>query len=413
MDTHTMDAATPPNPVPIATADPDRRPGGPTSSAPRRPPVASAQRVVIKLGTRVLVDEDRRLAERRLERLVDTVARGWRAGREVMLVSSGAFGIGWPTLGVDAAPEDPAARRACAAVGQTLLVSLYQRAFARHGLHCAQLLVTEEDFDHRSRYLDLRSTIDHLLRSGVVPILNENDAVVHGTMRKLADGRAVFADNDRLAALVASKCDAGLLVLLTDVDGVYDRNPKAHPDARVLHRIDDGSAVLQTLDDAPGSGSSRGGMRSKVEAARVAAFGGAHVVIASGRDSEALGTVLAGGRAGTWLPAVSSLPARRRWIGFAAAAKGALHIDAGAVEALRTRRASLLHVGVSRVQGDFERGDVIELRGPDGTLIARGLMSWNAEETRDWVVEGRPPRGLDGREANCLLRRTHVVMMAP
>ncbi|MEO1370093.1 MAG: glutamate 5-kinase, partial [Acidobacteriota bacterium] len=332
---------------------------------------------------------------------------------QVMLISSGAFGLGWTTLGVDTAPDDPEARRACAAVGQTQLVSLYQQAFARHGLLCAQLLVTEEDFDHRARYLDLRSTVEHLLRSGVVPILNENDAVVHGTMRKLTRGRAVFADNDRLAALVASKCDADLLVLLTDVDGVYDRNPKDHPDARVLNRIDDGSAVLRSLDDAPGSGSSRGGMRSKVEAARVAAFGGAHVVIASGQEPAALEGVLSGRRAGTWLPAVASLPARRRWIGFAAAAKGALHIDAGAVEALRRRRASLLHVGVARVEGEFERGDVIELRGPDGQLVARGLMSWNVEETRDWVVEGRPPRGLDGREATCLLRRTHVVMMDP
>ncbi|MEO1083182.1 MAG: glutamate 5-kinase, partial [Acidobacteriota bacterium] len=225
-----MDAVlptTPANPLPHRS-DPGEaaqsvvHPSGPRPAAPTipRPPVAAAQRVVIKLGTRVLVDEDRRLADKRLRRLVRVVAHEWTAGRQVMLVSSGAFGLGWTTLGVDTAPDDPEARRACAAVGQTQLVSLYQQAFARHGLLCAQLLVTEEDFDHRARYLDLRSTIDHLLRSGVVPILNENDAVVHGTMRKLARGRAVFADNDRLAALVASKCDADLLILLTDVDGV-------------------------------------------------------------------------------------------------------------------------------------------------------------------------------------------------
>ena len=178
-----------------------------------------------------------------------------------------------------------------------------------------------------------------------------------------------------------------------------------------MSRLDDSSEVLQQLEDAPGSGSSRGGMRSKVEAARVAAFGGAHVVIASGRDPSALEAALQGDGAGTWLPAIASLPARRRWIGFAAATKGVLHIDQGAVEALCERRASLLHVGVSKVEGDFERGDVIELRGPDGALIARGLMSWNAAETRRWVAEGRPPHGLDGREATCLLRRTHVVMM--
>lgn len=376
-----------------------------------RPEVAAAQLVVIKLGTRVLVDEHRQLAGRRLQQLVRVVAREWAAGRQVMLVSSGAFGLGWTTLGLEEEPEDPASRRACAAVGQTQLVSLYQRAFARHGLLCAQLLVTEEDFDHRVRYLDLRSTLDQLLRSGVVPILNENDAVVHGTMPKLASGRSVFTDNDRLAALVASKCDADLLVLLTDVDGVFDRDPKKHADAQVLERLEDTSEVLQKLEHAPSSGSSRGGMRSKVEAARVAAFGGAHVVIASGKKPAALEGALRGDGDGTWLPAIATLPARRRWIGFAAATKGVLHIDAGAVEALCERRASLLHVGVSRVDGDFERGDVIELRGPDGTLIARGLMSWNAAETRRWVAEGKPPRGLDGREATCLLRRTHVVMM--
>jgi glutamate 5-kinase len=295
------------------------------------------------------------------------------------------------------------------------LVGLYQQGFADNGLVTAQLLMTEEDFGERHRYLDLRATLERLLEAKVVPILNENDAVTHGahpapsTRSERAVARRVFSDNDRLAALVAAKCHADLLVLLTDVDGVYDRNPRTDPEALLLERIEDPGAVLAGIDDVPGSSVSRGGMHSKVEAARIAARGGCHVVIACGRRSGVLEQVASGVAEGTFFPALGTLPARRRWIAYAAAARGVLHLDAGAVRALRERRASLLPVGVAAVEGRFDRGDVVELRGPEGDLVGRGLMSYDADEARRWCA-GYPPSSADGRQPNCLLRRTHVVL---
>ena len=373
----------------------------------RRPLVAEARRVVIKLGTRVLVDDQGHLAPQRLSRIIEVAARLRRQGRQVILVSSGAVGLGREVLGLEEPPNSAAERRACAAIGQSRLVGFFQQEFATHGLSCGQVLLTEEDFDHRQRYLDLRATLERLLESGVVPILNENDAVSHGTMPRIS-GRHVFSDNDRLAALVAAKCDADLLVLLTDVLGVYDRNPQQSSNARLLEKIEDPGHLLDGIDDGPGSSVSRGGMRSKVDAARIAARGGCHVVIASGRAPEALSKVVDGHTEGTWFPALGSLPARRRWIAYAAATKGVLHLDSGAVKALRNGRASLLPVGVHRVEGHFDRGDVVELRAPDGALVGRGLMSWNAEQTRQWCSGKAPSDGI--RQANCLLRRTHVVL---
>ncbi|MEM8959942.1 MAG: glutamate 5-kinase [Acidobacteriota bacterium] len=379
-----------------------------------RPSVARARRVVIKLGTRVLMNDDQRLATERIHELIRVMVTLQAADREVVVVSSGAFGIGRATLcDTDDAIDDPTQRRACASVGQARLVSLYQRAFARHDLACAQVLLTEEDFDHRKRYLDLRATLDRLLDAGVVPLLNENDAVSHGTMPRLTGGDAIFGDNDRLAALVAAKCDADLLVLLTDVEGVYERNPRRDPNARVIDHVDDLARLIDGLDPAADTTISRGGMRTKVEAARVAAFGGCDVVIASGRRPCALAEVVAGHATGTWLPPVASLTARRRWIGFAAASKGILRLDAGAVEALHTRHASLLPVGVSAIEGEFRRGDVIELRDPNDRLIGRGLTPWNVDEIRRWVEQRMSPFDLDGRTANCLLRRTDVVLAQP
>ena len=373
----------------------------------RRPEPAAAARLVIKLGTRVLMDDDGRLVPERLRETLDVAASLRRAGREVILVSSGAVGLGRHLLGLSEPPTGADLRRACAAVGQSKLVGLYQQGFAEHGLTCAQVLLTEEDFDHRRRYLDLRATLDRLLAAGVVPVLNENDAVSHGTMPRIA-GRTVFSDNDRLAALVAAKCHADLLVLLTDVRGVFDRNPKLCPDARLLDRIDDPGAVLHGIDDVPGSTMSRGGMGSKVAAARIAARGGCHVIIASGHVSGTLRRCVEGRSEGTWFPALGSLPARRQWIAYAAATKGVLHLDAGAVRALTEGRASLLPVGVRQVEGEFHRGDVVELRGPTGELVGRGLMSWDADQARLWCL-GSPPSD-PARQANCLLRRTHVVL---
>jgi len=377
------------------------------SSRVARPPVARADRVVVKLGTRVLTHDDGRLALARLFAVVEAAADLRRAGKEVLIVSSGAVGLGREALGFAETPDELEERQACAAVGQTRLMGLYQEGFTRLGLVCGQALLTQGDFDDRERYLSLRSTLNTLLRRGVVPIINENDAVSTEELIFVRQGRnRIFGDNDKLSALVAAELDADLLVLLTDVGGLYDKNPHHHPDARLVARVDD-LDHLHVVVSGPGSEASRGGMRSKIEAARVAARGGCHAVIASGRDTTVLPRVLAGEEEGTWFPAQQGLDARRRWIAFAVAPRGVLHLDAGAVAAVRSRGVSLLAAGVDRVEGRFRRGDVVDLRGPDGALIGRGMVNWDADTARAWC-RGLPPDDIKNRDS--LVHRRHLVL---
>ncbi len=373
---------------------------------PARPAVAAARRVVLKIGTRVVAHGDGRVALARLFAAVEAAAALAERGREVLIVSSGAVGLGKDALGFDHVPAELRLRQACAAVGQTRLMGLYEEGFSRLGRVCGQVLLTQSDFDDRVRYLNLRSTLMALLRHGVIPVINENDAV---STEELAydesQPRPVFGDNDRLSALVATKLGADLLVLLTDVDGVYDRDPRSHAEARLVTRIETPSAGVDA--DGPGSELARGGMRSKVEAAHLAARAGAQAVIASGVAAGVLEAVLAGDEAGTWFPARGELAAKRRWIAFAAQPRGSLELDAGAVRALAERGASLLAAGVRRVGGDFGTGDVVELRGPGGDVIGRGIVYCDADSARAWCG-GTPPAGI--RNHHALVHRDHLVL---
>lgn len=384
-------------------------PQSPPPSPPSRPPrpaIAASRRTVIKVGTRVLTDQRGRIALTRFSCVLDAAARLHRAGVQVLVVSSGAVGLGREALGLDATPEELDQRQACAAVGQGLLMSLYQSAFERLGLRCGQVLLTQSDFEDRTRYLNLRNTLNALLRRGAVPIINENDAVATEELVPVEDSdRRVFGDNDKLSALVAAELEADLLVLLTDVDGVFDRDPRREPGARLMTRLEDPSAV-----STGGASGGRGGMRSKVVAAAVASRAGCHTVIASGLDPTALDRVLAGEEVGTWFPAGSGLAARRRWIAFAVAPRGALHLDAGAVDAVSNRRASLLPAGVSRVEGDFQAGDVVEVCAPDGRPIGRGVVFCDAGTARRWCA-GKPPDWIRNRHA--LINRRHLVLATP
>ncbi|MCP3957293.1 MAG: glutamate 5-kinase [bacterium] len=376
-------------------------------SASARPDVAAARRVVLKLGTRVLTHENGTLALARLFAVVEAAAELRRSGREVLLVSSGAVGLGKEALRLGRMPEELNERQACAAVGQTRLMGLYDGGFSRLGLLCGQVLLSPGDFDDRVRYLNLRSTLSALLRRGVVPVINENDAVSTEELAYVeGEGRPIFGDNDRLSALVATKLDADLLVLLTDVEGLFDRDPKRHDGARLLARVDDPDEPAAAAGGR-GSEVGRGGMRSKVEAAAVAARGGCHAVIASGLEPGVLGRVLAGDDLGSWFPAKRALGARRRWIAHAVAPRGALELDAGAVEALRRRGASLLAAGVVRIEGDFEEGDVVELRGPGDSAVGRGIVFCDAATARDWCG-GRPPDGV--RNHHALVHRDHLAL---
>ncbi|RME23446.1 MAG: glutamate 5-kinase [Deltaproteobacteria bacterium] len=308
-------------------------------------------------------------------------------------------------------------------MGQVRLMGLWETGFARLGRHAAQLLLTQDDFDDRARYLELRAAVSALLAHGVVPIVNENDVVRTDELRfvdALPDARPVFGDNDKLSALVATKLGADLLILLTDVEGVYARDPRQDPDAPLLSELSlDGrgdaaanNAAASTSDptvDAGGAGSDagRGGMASKLAAARIAARSGCHVVIASGRQPDNLPRILRGEVVGTWCPARPGLDARRRWIAFATAPRGVLHLDAGAVAALRQRGASLLAAGVTAVEGAFSAGEVVLLRGPDGAEVGRGAVSCDATTARAWSA-GHAPSGTRRRHA--LVHRDQMVL---
>jgi len=362
--------------------------------------------VVLKLGTRVVTHDDGALAHSRLIAIAETAA-GLRAqGREVLIVSSGALGLGREALGLSVTPSEVDERQACAAVGQTRLMALYQEAFSRMGIVCGQLLLTEADFDDRERYLNLGAGLEALLRYRVVPIINENDAVSTQELVLTTGPRPVFGDNDRLSALVATKLDADLLVLFTDVGGLYERDPRTDPAAALLARVD---RLDQVGDLTPAAGStvSRGGMRTKVEAAWIASRAGCHTIITSGREPEHWGRLFAGEEVGTWFPARPRPHARQRWIAFAAAPRGKLVLDDGAVRALTEGHASLLAAGVTQVEGGFRTGDVVELHGADGRRVGRGIIGWDASTVREWCA-GHPPEGI--RNAHALIRRDEIVL---
>ena len=354
-------------------------------------------RFVVKVGTRVLTDDEGELNLVVLRSIVDHIAQAMSEGAEVILVSSGAVGLGRRAIGLPPGPSDTPTRQACAAIGQSRLMAVYESLLQVHGICCAQVLLSQSDFDNRKRYNNLRNALSTLLRLGVLPILNENDAVAIEELEFTQ--QRVFGDNDKLSSLVASELNAERLVLLTDVDGVYDKNPIQHSDAVLLSEWE--NAAVDTTADA---GAGRGGMASKIEAARIAARSGCVGIIASGRDPSALGIALAGGKVGTRFTPKSALSSRRRWIAFAAVSRGSLTIDQGAVDALRKRGASLLAKGVTHIDGPFRAGDVVELIGPDKKVVGRGIPRCSSEEAQVWAA-GQAPQSKQP-----LIRRNYLVL---
>ena len=337
----------------------------------------AATTIVVKVGTRVLTRSDGRLDQQRITQLAEELNRVVATGRKVVLVSSGAVGAGMGRLGLAARPTNLAQLQAVAAVGQSVLVEAYERELGSHGRHAAQILLTAEDLDQRTRYLNARNTILTLFEYDAIPIINENDTV------SVDELQITFGDNDRLAAHVTNLIQAPLLVLLSDVDGLYDGDP-AEPGSRVIPTVDRvDQSILDLVRDRLG-GLGKGGMASKLEAARLATAGGENVIIASGRAPGTLTRILAGEPVGTLVLAQGQLvTARKRWIGFTVQPRGHLVVDAGARRAVQQRQGrSLLAIGVLDVVGQFGKGDVVALRDPDGKEFARGLTNYKADDVR-------------------------------
>lgn len=335
-----------------------------------REALRNAERIVVKLGTGVLTDSRKQPDMGQMEQLVRQMAGQRAAGKEIVLVTSGAVGAGMGTLGFSRRPGDLAELQACAAIGQSRLMATYEKLFGGFDLAVAQVLLTHEDLRHHERHLNARNTLLTLLKHGVVPIINENDAVSFTELK--------FGDNDRLSALVACLLPAHLLVILTTVEGLIERY--GQPDARLIHTVEKIDAGIEGMGGGTTSATAVGGMSTKIQAAKMASRSGIPLVIGSGRKPDVLGRILAGQEEGTlFLPAAGKLRGRKRWIGFFHNPKGALFVDEGAKQALREGGKSLLPPGIARCEGEFAAGEIVRICDLNGAEFARGIAAFGAD----------------------------------
>ncbi|MEW6256215.1 MAG: glutamate 5-kinase [Pseudomonadota bacterium] len=338
------------------------------------PALSDFRRIVIKVGSALLVDSARgkvRLAW--LTSLAEDIGALHRQGKEIMVVSSGAIALGRTVLSLPKGPLRLEDSQAAAAVGQIALARTWAEVLAHEDITAGQILLTLGDTEERRRYLNARSTLARLMDYRAVPVINENDTVATSEIR--------YGDNDRLAARVATMASADLLILLSDIDGLYTAPPAHNPDAEHLPVVPRISAEIEAMAGAAGSELSRGGMRTKIEAGKIATSAGTHMVIASGHGKNPLRAIAEGARCTWFLTGATPARARKAWIGGALEPRGVLHLDAGAVKALH-RGASLLPAGVTRVEGQFERGDAVLLRGPDGAEVGRGLVAYDSDHAQ-------------------------------
>lgn len=342
--------------------------------------IPQAKRWVVKIGSALLTNDGKGLDAQAIAGWVAQMAELRQRGIEIVLVSSGAVAAGMRRLGWTSRPTEIHQLQAAAAVGQMSLVQTYETEFQRYGLLTAQVLLDHDDLSSRKRYLNARSTLRTLIGLGVVPVINENDTVVTDEIR--------FGDNDTLGALVANLIEADLLVILTDQQGMYDSDPRSNPEARLLSEV---AADDPTLEQMAGGGGAlgRGGMITKVRAARVAARSGADTVIVGGRLENALLRVADNDNIGTFLWAQQQpQAARKRWLSGQLQTRGVLMLDEGAVRVVREQGKSLLPVGVKEIRGNFTRGELVVCMAPDGREIARGLVNYHADEARKII--GKP-----------------------
>jgi len=368
--------------------------------------VKDAKRFVVKVGSALVTNRGEGLDVAAIAHWARQIARLRTMGREIALVSSGAIAEGMQRLGWKTRPHRMHQLQAAAAVGQMGMVQVYETCFREHGLHTAQVLLTHADLADRQRYLNARSTLLTLLELGVIPVINENDTVVTDEIK--------FGDNDTLGALVTNLIDADCLVILTDQAGLYTADPRKVPNATLVRKGNAGDPALEEMAGSAGSTIGKGGMLTKVLAAKRAARSGAHTVIASGHEADVLLRLAQGEHVGTLLEAATTpLAARKQWLADHVQVVGQLAVDDGAARALRSGGKSLLPVGVVSVDGEFERGAVVACVDPEGTEIARGLVNYSAQETRR--IAGKPSRDIESTlgyvEELELIHRDNMVLL--
>ena len=386
----------------------------PESEQQRR--LRAARRAVIKLGTGIVTGMDGQFNVEYLEPVARTIAALKKDGRQVVLVSSGAVGLGRGRLGLHRDRlNDLVMRQACAAVGQSLLMHEYEKLFQAHGIHLAQVLLTEGDFVDRNRYSNLRQTMEALLKLGVLPIVNENDTVSTAELDYLniRAGERIFSDNDRLAALVMSHIEADVLVLLTDVDGLMQLGPSGSRDAAaVIPLVEEISPELKSLALGPSEGG-RGGMLTKLDAAEIAMQAGGVAVIANGKKPDTLSRIFDGEPASTVFLSKTRMAGKRRWIAYAAGVRGRVIVNAGARDALTGGKASLLASGVIRVEGEFEAAEVVSIVDGEGLEFARGISDYSRGDAEGMIGNGSKSAAIgraNGR-ASVLVKRDNIVLL--
>lgn len=339
-------------------------------------------RIVIKLGTNVLRNENGDVALSRIYSYIESIAKLVKSGKEVVLVTSGAVGLGKKKLGLTNT-DGIALKQACAAIGQGKLMSLYEDGFDAYGIVAGQILLTEDDFSQRKKYLSLRTTLNRLLEMHAVPIVNQNDTVtVIELDETLEPVQMCFTDNDKLSALVASELDADLLLILSDIDGLYDANPKQNPDAKLIQEVHGVTKEIMALGTDASEGG-RGGMKTKLEAARLVTRFGGKVLIANGKIPYVIDEIFNYKEYGTaFIPNDEYLSEKKRWIGYATNIVGKLIVNDGAKNAILEKESSLLPIGVISVVNDFKRGEVVSIRDENDVEFARGIANYNSDDCK-------------------------------
>lgn len=348
----------------------------------KRKQITQANRIVIKFGTNILTNEEGNVSLPRVYSFIEDVSKLKKSGKEVILVTSGAVGLGKSKLGIDST-DAVAMKQACAAIGQSKLMSIYESAFDQYHLVVAQILLTEDDFSQRKKYLSLRTTLNKLLELNVIPIINQNDTVSTIELDELfEDMQVCFSDNDKLSALVASELDADLLVILSDINGLYDSNPKTNPDAKIIPVVESvTNEILSYGEDASVGG--RGGMKTKLEAARLVTRSGGTVLIVNGQIPSVIKQVFEGKEIGTiFMPHDEMLSGKKRWIGYATNILGKIIVNYGAKKAIMEKDSSLLPVGLVDVVNEFKKGEVVSILDENEREIARGIVNYDSLECK-------------------------------
>ncbi len=344
--------------------------------------IKDVKRVVFKFGTNVLRNDDKEISLSRIYSFIEDISKLHKQGMEIIIITSGAVGLGAKKLNVNSS-ESLTIKQACASVGQSQLMCIYEDGFGKYSINTAQILLTEDDFTNRIKYLSLNNVLNTLIDLRVIPIINQNDTVSTTELEEAGNPLygVSFSDNDKLSALVASKLDADLLVILSDIDGLYDDNPKENPNAKLISEVKELTAEIENCAKTASNGG-RGGMITKLQAAKVVTHSGGFVIIANGKSPQILKRIFSGEKVGTKFYPVEQMSQKRRWIAYATNITGQVVINSGAVNAIVNEDKSLLAIGVQNINGSFSRGDVISIVDVGNNEIARGIANYSSEDCR-------------------------------